>query len=367
MLLKKHNPDYWTFLIILVMLTFGIIMVFSASQYFAQHKPYEDSYYFLKRQLFNALLGVVAMVILMNFDYHHFRKLCIPLLIVGLGLVAVVLAIGSEAGGAVRWIDLGFIRFQPSEIMKIALVIFLAASLSKKDQKQLSSLKKGFLPYVVLIGAVFCLVAVENLSTAIIMAGTAWLMMFCAGNKPAHLFTLVLIGVVGIVIAIQMEGFRMGRLTAFLDPWADPKGLGYQTIQSMVAIGSGGLSGVGLGAGGAKWYYLPDRHTDFIFSIIAEELGLVGGIFVFLLFAAFTWRGLSIAWNSSDTFGSLLATGLTLMISLQATINLGVALGCLPVTGVTLPFISYGGTSLVISLAAMGVLLNVSRYANLRR
>jgi len=366
MLLKKHNPDYWTFLIILILLTFGIIMVFSASQYFAQYKPYNDSYYFLKKQLYNAVLGVIAMVVLMQFDYHNYHKMAFPMLCVGMVLVVSVFFIGDAAGGAVRWIDLGFVRFQPSELMKIALVVFLASSLNRR-QAVLHKLKEGFIPYVILIGVVFGLVAMEDLSTAVIIAGTAWVMMFCAGNKPAHLFSLVLLGVVLIAVAIQMEGFRQGRITAFLDPWADPKGNGYQTIQSMVAIGSGGLTGVGLGAGGAKWYYLPDRHTDFIFSIIAEEMGLVGGIFVFLLFLAFTWRGLSIAWNSSDNFGSLLALGLTAMVSIQTLMNLGVALGCLPVTGITLPFISYGGTSLVISLGAIGILLNVSRYANLRR
>ncbi len=284
MLLKKNNPDYWTFLIVVVLLGIGIVVVFSASQYFASYEPYNDSYYFLKRQCMNAALGIVSMIILMNIDYHLYRKFSVPILFLGLALVIAVLIMGVAAKGAVRWIEIGPLRFQPSEIMKLCLIIFLSSSLSSR-QKYLTDFKNGFLPYVVLIGIVFILVALENLSTGVIIAGTAWIMMFCAGNKMSHLFSLVGLGAVAITILILAEGFRGSRITAFLDPWADPQGNGYQTIQSMVAIGSGGLTGVGLGSGGAKWFYLPDRHTDFIFSILAEEMGLIGGLV--LVFAVF--------------------------------------------------------------------------------
>ncbi len=366
MLLKKSRPDYITCLVVLILVAFGIIMVFSASQYFAQQPPYEDSAYFLKKQLLSAVLGIVGMFFLMGVSYRKYRYLAWPALFVGLAMIALVLisGFGDESGGAIRWINLGFLRFQPSELMKLALVLFLAKSLSDRQDK-LKSFWKGFVPYMLLLGIICFLVALEDLGTAIVIGGTTIIMLFCAGNKVRHLSLLVVFGIIFVVWAVIDEPYRLQRILTILDPWSDPQGSGYQTIQSLLALGSGGLTGVGLGAGGAKWYYLPERHTDFIFAIIGEELGLLGAVFLVVLFMMFTWRGLDIAWHTKDSFGSYLALGLTMMISLQALVNLAVVVGLLPVTGITLPFISYGGSSLVVSLWAIGLLLNISRYAEL--
>ena len=368
MLVKRAKIDYWTFLVVLVLLGIGLVMVLSASQYFAQNKPYEDSFYFLKAQAKNAILGIVVMVLAMNINYQKYRKLVWPALI-GAFLLMMLIALtslGSSAKGAEQWLDLGFVRFQPSEIMKIALVLFLAKSLSER-REMLSSFSKGFLPYLALIGVVCVAVALQDLGTAMVIAGTAFIMLYCSGTRPAHLMMLVGAGIAFFVFMVMLEPYRMNRLLGFMDPWSDPLGTGYQTIQSLLAIGSGGFTGVGLGAGGAKWLYLPERHTDFIFAVMAEETGLLGGAFLILLFMFFAWRGFNIAMKVQDSFGSLLAAGITIMISLQAFINIGIAVGALPVTGITLPFISYGGTSLVISLAAVGVLLNISRFAGMDR
>ena len=368
MLVKRGKIDYWTFLVVLGLLGIGLVMVLSASQYFAQNKPYEDSFYFLKAQAKNAVVGIGLMLLAMNINYQKYRKLAWPSLLGAFGLLMLVAltSLGSEGKESVRWLELGFVRFQPSEIMKIALVLFLAKSLTER-RTLLTSFTKGFLPYLGLIGIACVVVALQDLGTAMVIAGTAFIMLYCSGTRPSHLMLLIGAGVAFFIVMVILEPYRMERLLGFMDPWSDPLGTGYQTIQSLFAIGSGGFTGVGLGAGGAKWLYLPERHTDFIFSVLAEETGLLGGAFLILLFMFFTWRGFNIAFKIQDSFGSLLAAGITIMISLQAFINIGIAVGALPVTGITLPFISYGGTSLVISLASVGVLLNISRFTGMDR
>lgn len=368
MKIKKTKADFWLFLIVLVLVGIGLVMVLSASQYFAQHKPYEDSFYFLKRQAINAVIGFIGMYIASKIPYKIYSKYAKIILIVGILLTAVLFipGVGDSAGGSVRWIDLGFIRFQPSDITKICLVIFIAKVLADR-KRQMNSFLRDFLPVLIMFAIVCGEIAVKDLGTAIVLAITV-LCMFLAGCVPwKYVGATIGTGLVGVAAMIAIEPYRMERITGFLDPWSDPLGDGYQTIQSLLAVGSGGLLGVGLGKGGSKWYYLPERHTDFIYAVLVEEGGFIFGALVLLLFLLLLWRGITVALRTKDAFGSLLAVGVTLMIVVQALVNIAICLGLMPVTGITLPFISYGGTSLVISLTSVGILLNISKYAELRK
>jgi cell division protein FtsW len=368
MKIKKTKSDFWLFLIVLVLVAIGLVMVLSSSQYFAQHKPYEDSFYFLKRQAFNAAIGFVGMYLAAKIPYKIYGKYAKIILVIGILMMAVLFipGIGDDANGSVRWIDLGFVRFQPSDITKLCLIIFIAKLLA--DRKHLmTSFIRDFLPVLAIFGIVCIEIAVRDLGTAIVLAATVFC-MFIAGRVPTkYLMSTIGAGIAGIIGMIAVAPYRMERITGFLDPWSDPLGNGYQTIQSLLAVGSGGLLGVGLGKGGAKWYYLPERHTDFIYAVLVEEGGFIFGALVLLLFLLLLWRGITIALRTKDSFGSLLAVGVTLMIVIQALVNIAICLGMMPVTGITLPFISYGGTSLVISLTSVGVLLNISKYADLKK
>lgn len=369
---KRGKIDYWLFFIVCILLCVGLVMVLSASQYAATYEK-GDSYYYLKRQLFNIAVGFVAMFFAVNIDYRNYKHLAWPIFGVGVVLMCICMftSLGDSSGGSERWIKVGPIRFLPSDVMKLSMLVVIAAMMSKQKlafrSMKFAQFMQEFTPYV-LIGGVSCgLVAINDLGTGIVMAITLFLIFIVVGVRKRYLLAMIAAGIGVVALMILWKPYRMKRLTSFLDPWADYYGTGYQVVQSLLAIGSGGLMGVGLGNGGAKWFYLPERHTDFIYSIVVEEGGFIGGCALLLLFLAFTWRGMTIALKIEDTFGSLLATGLTLMISVQALVNMAIALGMMPVTGITLPFISYGGTSLVISLAAVGVLLNISRYAKMKK
>ena len=302
------------------------------------------------------------MFVAARLDPAVWAKWAWPVYGVGAALLLLVAAgAGVSSLGAERTLALGPVPFQPSEAAKIGLVFVLARWYSRSP-KENASFGRGFLLPLLLCGAPVGLIMVQpDLGTAVTLTGTAFLMMAAAGARPRYLAAMVVLGVLLVAAAIALEPFRAARFTAFLDPWQDPQGYGFQTVQSLIAIGSGGVTGVGLGGGSAKWYYLPEVHTDFIFALIGEELGLIGAAFTVTLFAAVLWRGLRIALGSEDLFLSLLAFGLTAEIGVQAFINFFVATGMMPVTGIALPFISYGGSSLVFSLAAVGVVLAVSR------
>ncbi len=362
---KRGAPDFWLFLVVLVLLGIGIVMVFSSTQYIAQYKPYNDTYYFLKRELINAGLGLVAMFLLMSINYHRYERFSRLALVVAVVLLGVVMAADPHKGAS-RWLSIGSFNLQPSELAKLALILFLAKFLSD-HQYNIEDFKKTFLPAALATAVVCGLIVTNDLSTAAIVAGTAIIMMWCAGVRKSYIGFFVLVGLFAMVIAIGMEEYRLPRLLAFLHPWDDPQGDGYQIIQSLRAIGSGGLFGVGLGGSSSKLFYLPDRHTDFIFSVLAEELGFVGGFLLILLFMLLIWRGSKIAMRAQDTFGGLFALGLTAMLAIQAVMNIGVCTGSLPVTGITLPFVSYGGTSLLVCLSSVGLLLNISSYSRLDR
>ncbi|RED65779.1 stage V sporulation protein E [Cohnella lupini] len=361
---SRSVPDAWMIAATLGILAIGIVMVYSASAVAAFH-DYGDSYYYVKRQLIFALLGVAAMFVTMNVEYTFWRKWAVPALLVCFGMLIIVLVpgLGVVRGGARSWLGIGSFGIQPSEFMKLAMVLFIAKLLSER-QNQITQFSKGLLPPLGIIGAAFALIMLQpDLGTGTVMIGACLLAIYVAGAKLAHLGGLALLGVLGLVGLIAAAPYRLLRITAFLDPWQDPLGAGYQSIQSLYAIGPGGLVGLGLGMSRQKYNYLPEPQTDFIFSILAEELGFIGGSLLILLFLLLIWRGMRTAITLTDPFGSLLATGIVGIFAVQVLINIGVVIGLLPVTGVTLPLVSYGGSSLTLLLTALGILLNLSRYS----
>ncbi|NLV15790.1 MAG: putative lipid II flippase FtsW [Syntrophomonadaceae bacterium] len=363
MKMRKGPPDLVLFLVVFLLVAIGIIMIFSASAVTANIK-YQDPFLFLRKQAIWIVLGFILMLVAMKLNYHRLRELGVAAIIISvLSLIAVLLpGIGSTVKGAARQIDLGFTSFTPSELAKLCTVIFMASSLSRNFDK-IKSFTKGLLPYLLFLGVICGLIILQpDLGTTFAIAVTGFLMLAMSGARYSHLGILALVGMVLVGLAIYLEPYRMIRFIAFLDPWKYANDAGFQTIQSLYALGSGGLFGMGLGQSRQKFFYLPEQHTDFIFAILGEELGYLGVILVLGLFLIFAWRGFRIALKAPDSFGSLLAAGLTTMVMAQALINLGVVSGSLPVTGIPLPFISFGGSSLIFTLIAVGLLLNISRY-----
>jgi len=351
-----------TILMLAVALTcFGVVMVYSSSSIMAA-KKYADGFFFLKRQGFYALIGLSLLAGLMQFDYHRLRKLAVPLLFFcGLLLLLVfVPGLGNRAGGASRWIRLPGFSLQPSELAKIALVIFMAHSLARKGEK-IKQLKVGFAPYMVLLLVLLGIVmAQRDLGGAATMGVVAMSMLLVAGTRWRHLVSAVVCCAPVAYYFIMGVDYRRRRIMAFLDPWDDPTDTGFQIIQSWIAFGSGGWFGNGLGEGKQKLFFLPEAHTDFIFSVVGEELGFIGVLVTTLIFLVLVLRGIRTALHAPDDFGRNLAFGLTILIGLEAFTNVAVVLGMLPTKGLALPFLSYGGTSLVCTLMAVGILLNIS-------
>ncbi len=363
--LKKSNPDFILIIVTLSLLAIGLIMVYSASAIWAAYKFEGDSFYFAKRQLLFAGVGVVCMFLIMNVDYWTWRTWAKLIVIVCFVLLLAVLVpgIGVERNGSRSWIGVGAFSIQPSEFMKLAMIAFLAKFLSER-QKFITSFKKGLMPSLGLVFLAFGLIMLQpDLGTGTVMVGTCVVMIFISGARVIHFAWLGLLGVAGFVGLIASAPYRIKRITSFLDPWADPQNSGFQMIQSFYAIGPGGLFGLGLGQSRQKFFYLPEPQTDFIFAIISEELGFIGGTLVILLFALLLWRGVRIALGAPDLYGSLVAVGIIAMVAIQVMINIGVVTGLMPVTGITLPLLSYGGSSLTLMLIAIGVLLNISRYS----
>lgn len=363
MAVRPKSPDFVLFFAVIALLIFGVVMVYSSSAVSA-YVNFNDSYYFLKRQIIWVTLGVIAMLLTLNVDYHVWRKLATPVLIFTLILLILVLVpgLGKVVNGARRWLGFGSLYLQPSEIAKLSMVLFSSASLAR-NQEKITAFIKGLVPQLFILLVVFGLILKEpDLGTALAIGGTIFVLLFTAGAKLSHLGSLGSVGVVGIIAAIILEPYRLKRLLAFSDPWSDPLNTGYHIIQSLYALGSGGLFGVGLGRSREKFLYLPEPHTDFIFAILGEELGFIGTITVILLFFLFAWRGFKIAISAPDIYGSMLATGLTTMIVMQALMNISVVTASMPVTGIPLPFISFGGSALIFTLIGVGILLNISRY-----
>lgn len=360
----RSVPDLWMIVAIIGILSIGVVMVYSASAVAAFH-DYGDAFYYVKRQLLFAVLGVAAMFVTMNVEYTTWRRYAVPAVLLCFGLLVIVLipGLGVVRGGARSWLGIGSFGIQPSEFMKLAMVLFLAKLLSEQ-QNQIQRFTTGLMPPLGIMGLAFGLIMLQpDLGTGAVMIGASLLVIYVAGARLAHLGGLALVGVVGLVGLIAAAPYRLQRITAFLDPWQDPLGAGYQSIQSLYAIGPGGLVGLGLGMSRQKYNYLPEPQTDFIFSILAEELGFIGGTLLLLLFLLLIWRGMRTAITITDPYGSLLASGIVGIIAVQVLINIGVVIGLMPVTGITLPLVSYGGSSLTLLLTALGILLNLSRYA----
>ena len=355
-------PDFIIFLVVMLLLSIGVIMVFSSTSVVA-HQRQGDSFFYLKRQIMWSSIGILAMLAFMKFDYHKFYNKTPLIFVVSLAFLASIFVpgLGHEVKGAVRWLNLGPLPLiQVSEIAKLGMVIYLARYLSRRTE-DLDNFIKGLLPALLIIGLMLFLVLLQpDLGTTVTMGGTAFIMLVGAGAKYLHLGSLVALIIPALTYMIVSEPYRKRRLFAFLNPWEDPLGTGFHIIQSLYALGSGGLFGVGLGNSKQKFLYLPEPGTDFIFSVLGEELGYLGIFAVVALYFIFTWRGIKIAIAAEDLFGSMLALGITMMISLQAIVNMGVVSASMPVTGITLPFISYGGSSIGIMMIGVGILLNIS-------
>jgi len=360
-----HRPDYLLLACTIALLVLGTLMVYSAS-FAVAHNEFHDDAYFLLRQLAAVSVGSIGLLVAMRVDYRRLRFWSLLILLVTIGLLILVLVpnVGLRSYGAVRWLRVGPVQVQPSEIAKLALVLYLADWMARRGAN-VASFFHGLLPFGVFVGVVAVLVELQpDLGTTAIIVGTAACVFFVAGANLMHIGLLCAGGVaLAMALMAHLSGYRLERIRAFLDPWSDVQGSGWHTAQGLIALGSGGLFGHGLGNGLHKYYWVPNAHTDAIFNIIGEELGFVGCLGVLALFVVLGWRGFLIAWQAPDSFGRLLATGLTCLITLQALLNIAVVTNSLPYTGITLPFVSYGGSSTVISLVAVGILLNISRFS----
>lgn len=347
--------------IVLALIAFGVVMVFSASAVFASQR-YGDGHFFLVRQGAFALIAMPLMILVSRIDYHYLRALTYPVLgACTLLLLYIALGFGHSAGGAARWIPVGPVHVQPAEMAKVAMILWLAYSLSKK-QEAIRTFKIGILPHLIVMGllALLCLRQPDFGSAAMICVLT-FVMLFAAGAKVGPIALLITGGASVAAMLVWSSPYRMRRVEAFLDPFSHRQDAGYQIAESLLAIGSGGATGVGIGDSRQKLFFLPEAHTDFIGSIVGEELGFVGIALIVFAFAWIVVRGARVAFRSVDEYGTFLAIGITVFIGLQAFINLGVVTGLLPTKGLALPFLSYGGSSLLVNAAAMGILLNVSR------
>lgn len=358
--LTKTGFDYGFLFTVVVLLVLGLLMVFSSSYPYAYYK-FGDGLYFIKRQLLWAVLGAVAMFFTANFDYRNYKRLAVPILVVSFLLLVAVLAVGTDSNGAKRWLGVGSLTIQPSEIAKLGLILYFAASLSQAKDKIKNF---GYMfRYLILMGVFMGLLILEpHFSVCIIIGMTLVIMLLVAGAKMRH-FAFLSIPVAAIgVIAVILEPYRLQRLVSFRDPFADPLGSGWQIIQSLYAIGSGGLFGLGFGNSRQKFLYVSEPQNDFIFAIVCEELGFVGAVAVLAIFALLLWRGLKIAIHAPDTFSCLIVTGIMAQVGVQTVLNIAVVTSSIPNTGIPLPFFSAGGSSLLFLMAAMGIVLNISKY-----
>ena len=359
------RPDMTMVLLISALLVFGLIMISSASVVMSKTVTGKDNFYFFS-QLQAAGIGLVLLYIATRIDYAFWKKLATPFFILNFAMLLAVFlpGLGFSHNGATRWIHLGPLNFQPSESIKLALILFLAYWLERKGE-DIQDFHKGVIPFgVIAISVVGLVLAQPDMGTCTVLAATAGVMFFVAGARFRHVFAALGVGVLGIVALIKAAPYRMARLTVFMNPGADKSGAGYQISQALVAIGSGGFWGLGFGRSRQKFNYLPESATDSIFAVIAEELGLIRSSIVVLTFLLFGFRGYKIAKGAPDTFSRLVAVGITTWIVAQAFINILAILSLMPLTGVPLPFISYGGTSLVMILFACGILLNISKYVD---
>ncbi len=363
--MKAHQPDYSLIFIVFFLVAFGLVVLSSASAVLSQDVS-SQSYYYLKHQLLYGLgLGIIAFLICQRINYAYWQKLAFPLIILTIVLLALVFVpqIGYSHGGAKRWINLGFLSLQPFEFVKITFIIYLAALLGKRGERN-QVIKESLLPFLVIVGVISLLVLAQpNMSALVIIVIISALLYFLAEVNIFYLITILLTLVfAGFFTLIKIVPYRMSRLTVFLHPEIDPQGIGYQINQALLAIGSGGLFGLGLGHSVQKWKYLPEPIGDSIFAIVAEEMGLIGVSIIVILFLLLAWRGLKITKNAPDKFSQLLSGGITGWLFFQAFINMAAISGLMPLTGMPLPFVSYGGSAMVSALIGIGILINISKY-----
>ena len=352
--------DYTVLIIVLILVMFGLVMVFSSSYYYAMTEPkFNDKFYFFSRQLRWAIVGLVAMVMCMSINTEFFRRVSVLAYVAIIGILVAVLAIGVATKGSQRWLEILGTSFQPSEFAKFIIIIFMSGFVIKHRNLlngNFIMFIKCALPVIVAAG----LIAMENLSTGIVVMVVGLMIMFVSSKKVMNFVVFVVVGFIGFVIMVAIEPYRRARIMGWLDPWSDTIDNGYQIVQSLFFFSSGGLFGLGIGQSRQKTF-IPESYNDIIFAIICEELGLVGAIVVILLFLILIWRGIKIAMNARDKYSSYAATGIITMIAVQVIINIAVVTNTMPNTGMPMPFISYGGTSLVVTMASMGLLLNISR------
>lgn len=367
---KSKKPfDFLIFMTVMILLSLGTIMVFSSGAPHAYNYMHGDTYHFLKKQMMYVPLGLLAMFITMNIDYRKLGKWSPVFLVSSLALLVLVCipGIGTELNGARRWFVFGGFNLQPSEIAKLSIILFFSHSLSKRKE-ELKFFFKGLVPYLIIIGLHALLLLLQpHLSATVIIGMVSSIILFCAGAKIKHFVLMGVPAVAGVAVLVATSDYRLARVTSFLNPWNDPQGGGWQVVQSLYAIGSGGLFGRGLGKSLQKFLYIPEPYNDFILAVLAEELGFIGVATVLLLFLIFIWRGVKVAMNAPDAFGSMVAIGITSLVAVQVIINVAVVTSSMPVTGMPLPFFSYGGTSLMFLMSGIGVLLNISKYANYER
>ena len=355
--------DYGILLMVTLLCAFGLVMVFSASYYYAQNTSSTnyDGYYYIRKQAIYLALGYPVMIALSFFDYRRFEQFKVVGMLISIVLLVAVLIFGDELNGAKRWLVIAGQSVQPSEIAKFGMMLYMCAFMSKKHAV-MRSFKKGMLPMILVVGVVCGLVMLQpNMSMAVIIGMMGYALLFVGGCDGKQMTLLLIAAIAAFILLAIIEPYRMARLTSFTNPWADPQGTGYQLIQSFYAIGSGGLFGRGLNNSRQKLLFMTYGESDFIFAIVCEELGFVGGLAIMLAYGFIIYRGIRVALRCRDRFGSLLAAGITVVFAIQIFVNIGVVTGTVPTTGQALPFISAGGTSMVIFLAAMGVLLNISR------
>ena len=358
--------DHGLLAAVIMLMGVGVLMVYSASIYTAEQNMGNGNHY-LFRQLLNVGVGCVGLLAGMFIHYHRIRRLVYPLLCVSIIMLFILLipGLGTTVGRSTRWFRFAYFSFQPSELAKFAFVAWLAYSLEKKNEK-IRSFTVGFLPHLLVAGLIMGLsLAQPDFGTCMILAAIMVSLLYIAGTRISYILLLFFAAIPIIVKYVVLNSTRAARMVAFLDPWEHRYDIGYQTVNSLAAFGSGGMTGMGLGASRQKFGYIPEAQTDFIFPILGEEFGFVGVLCIIAIFAFVVARGIAIAWNARDDFGRYLAFGISLLIGLQAAVNMGVSLNLLPTKGLTLPFISFGGTSLLVAAFSVGVLLNISRWSQM--
>lgn len=352
---QKQTVDFPLLFTVGILVVFGLLIVYDSSV-ISGLRDFNDSYYYIKQQLIWVGIGVISLIFFTNFNYQKFKVLALPMVIISFILLLAVFipGLGVAGGGAHRWLRLGLITLQPAEIIKLAGVIYLAAVFEKKSR---------LVPFLILVGGVSFVTAVlqKDLGSTIVFVATCTLMYFAAGAPLWHFFVSIPVGLIVFFILVFTSSYRSKRILAFLDPFSDTQGFTYHISQVLIALGSGGMFGLGLGHSRQKFEYIPEVSTDSIFGIVGEELGFLGGMFVIILFGILIFRGFRISKNCPDSFGKILALGLTFWLGIQAIINLSAMVALVPLTGVPLPFISYGGSALVVNMTAIGILLNISR------